>query len=386
MKFLKYESSHFYSILIISSSKMGVPERIKEIEDEIRRTQINKATNHHVGLLRAKIARLKQEQEEKSGRASKSTGGYSVRRSGDATVSIIGLPSVGKSTLLNNLTGADSKVAAFDFTTLDIVPGMMTYNGAKVQILDLPGIIKGAASGKGFGKKVLSVARTSNLVIMVVDVFKPDQTDLLRNELAQIGIRLDQKPPNITVDKKGSGGIQITNLVPESISNSLIGGILRINKIHHARVFIPEPITTEQFIDVISENRVYINSVTILNKVDLVDKKTLEDIKSKIGTDFIPISADKDRNLEDLKDAIYQQLDLIRIYLRPKGGVADYEEPLIVPRDSSIIEICAKIHRDVQKNFRYAYIWGNSAKFKGQKVGKKHIVEDEDVVTLIITK
>ena len=360
---------------------MGVPERIKEIEDEIRRTQIN-----HVGLLRAKISRLKQDQEEKSGRSSKSTGGYSVRRSGDATVSIIGLPSVGKSTLLNNLTGADSKIGSYDFTTLDVVPGTMTYNGAKVQILDLPGIIKGAASGKGFGKKVLSVARTSNLVIMVVDIFKPDQTDLLRNELAQIGIRLDQKPPNITVDKKGSGGIQITNLVPESISNSLIGGILRINKIHHARVFIPEPITTEQFIDVISGNRVYINSVTILNKVDLVDKKTLEDIKSKIGTDFIPISADKDRNLEDLKDAIYQQLDLIRIYLRPKGGVADYEEPLIVPRDSSIIEICAKIHRDVQKNFRYAYVWGNSAKFKGQKVGKKHILEDEDVVTLINTK
>ena len=365
---------------------MGVPERIKEIEDEIRRTQINKATNHHVGLLRAKIARLKQEQEEKAGRSSKSTGGYSVRRSGDSTVSIIGLPSVGKSTLLNNLTGADSKIGAFDFTTLDVVPGMMTYNGAKIQILDLPGIIKGAASGKGFGKKVLSVARTSNLVIMVVDVFKPDQTDLLRNELAQIGIRLDQKPPNITVDKKGSGGIQITNLVPESISNSLIGGILRINKIHHARVFIPEPITTEQFIDVILGNRVYINSVTILNKVDLVDKKTLDDIKSKIRTNFIPISADKDKNLENLKDAIYQQLDLIRIYLRPKGGEADYEEPLIVPRDSSIFEICAKIHRDVQKNFRYAYVWGNSAKFKGQKVGKKHIVEDEDVVTLINKK
>jgi small GTP-binding protein len=365
---------------------MGVPERIKEIEDEIRRTQINKATNHHVGLLRAKIARLKQEQEEKAGRSSKSTGGYSVRRSGDSTVSIIGLPSVGKSTLLNNLTGADSKIGAFDFTTLDVVPGMMTYKGAKIQILDLPGIIKGAASGKGFGKKVLSVARTSNLVIMVVDVFKPDQTGLLRNELAQIGIRLDQKPPNITVDKKGSGGIQITNLVPESISNSLIGGIMRINKIHHARVFIPEPITTEQFIDVILGNRVYINSVTILNKVDLVDKKTLDDIKSKIRTNFIPISADKDKNLENLKDAIYQQLDLIRIYLRPKGGEADYEEPLIVPRDSSIFEICAKIHRDVQKNFRYAYVWGNSAKFKGQKVGKKHIVEDEDVVTLINTK
>lgn len=365
---------------------MGIPERIKEIEDEIRRTQINKATNHHIGILRAKIARLKLEQEEKSGRSTKSKGGYNLRRSGDATVAIIGLPSVGKSTLLNNLTGAQSKVASFDFTTLDVIPGMMKYNGAKIQIMDLPGIIKGAASGKGFGKKILSVARTADLIILIVDIFKPDQSALLRNELSQIGIRLDQTPPNITVDKKGSGGIQITNLVPYSISNDLISGILRINKIHHARVFIPEPITTEQFIDVITGNRVYNTSITILNKVDLADANSLKKIKKLVGEDFIPISADKDQNLEKLKDAIYQRLDLIRIYLRPKGGVADYEEPLIIPRGSSIIEICGKIHRDVRKNFRYAYVWGTSAKFKGQKVGRNHVVADEDVVTLIKIK
>ena len=362
---------------------MGVPERIKEIEAEIRNTQINKATNHHIGILRAKIARLKLEQEERAGRSSKSTGGYDVRRSGDATVAIIGLPSVGKSTLLNNLTGAQSKVGSYDFTTLDVVPGIMEYNGAKIQMLDLPGIIKGAASGKGFGKKILSVARTANLVILIVDVFKPDQVELLKNELFQIGIRLDVNPPNITVDKKGSGGIQITNLVPNSISNDLINGILRINKIHHARVFIPEPVTSEQFIDVITGNRVYNTSITILNKVDLVDDDSLRKIKKRVGGDFIPISADKDQNLEELKDAIYQRLDLIRIYLRPKGGVADYEEPLIIPRHSSVIDICGKIHRSMPKNFRYAYVWGTSAKFKGQKVGKSHIVEDQDVVTLI---
>ena len=127
--------------------------------------------------------------------------------------------------MLNNLTGAQSKVGSYDFTTLDVVPGIMEYNGAKIQMLDLPGIIKGAASGKGFGKKILSVARTANLVILIVDVFKPDQVELLKNELFQIGIRLDVNPPNITVDKKGSGGIQITNLVPNSISNDLINGI-----------------------------------------------------------------------------------------------------------------------------------------------------------------
>ena len=102
-----------------------------------------------------------------------------------------------------------------------------------------------------------------------------------------------------------------------------------------------------------------------------------------MGGNFIAISADKDNNFDGLKEAIYNQLDLIRIYLRPKGGVADYEEPLIIPRGSSVIAICEKIHRDVKRNFRYAYVWGKSAKFNGQKVGKGHIVIDQDVVTII---
>ena len=74
---------------------------------------------------------------------------------------------------------------------------------------------------------------------------------------------------------------------------------------------------------------------------------------------------------------------MIRIYLRPKGGPTDFDEPLIVSENSSILDICAKIHRDVKKNFRYAYVWGSSAKYKGQKVGGRHIVADQDVVTLI---
>ena len=365
---------------------MGIPEKIKSFEEEIRKTQVNKATEHHVGILKAKVAKLKLEQEIRSSSKSKSTGGYNVRRSGDATVALIGLPSVGKSTLLNNLTGANSKVGSFDFTTLDVVPGILMYNGAQIQILDLPGIIRGAASGKGFGKKILSVARSANLVMLLLDVFNPYQSELLINELKQIGIRLDEKPPNVTVDKKNSGGLQITNLVENPLSDDLIRSILRINGIHHARVLISEPISTDQLIDVVTGNRVYNTSITILNKIDLVDKITLTKIKKKIGRDFIPISADQKQNIEELKTAIYERLDLIRIYLRPKGGPTDFDEPLIVPRNSSILDICAKIHRDVKKNFRYAYVWGESAKYKGQKVGGRHVVADEDVVTLIKTK
>ena len=193
---------------------MGVPEKIKAIEDEIGRTQLNKATEHHIGLLKAKIAKLKREQEAiQIKKSSKKSDGFSVRRTGDATVVFIGLPSVGKSTLLNKLTGSRSTVGAFQFTTLTVVPGIMKHRGAQIQLLDLPGIIKGASSGKGLGKRVLSVARSADLVLLVLDVFHPNDEKVLIKELDNIGIKLNQKPPNIIIEKSSSGGISIVKQV-----------------------------------------------------------------------------------------------------------------------------------------------------------------------------
>src|ERR687892_1719786 len=197
---------------------MGIPEKIKEIQDQIHRTQINKATEFHIGLLKAKIARLKREmQENVHGKTMHSGGeniGFDVRKAGDATVVLIGLPSVGKSTLLNALTNAKSRVASYQFTTLTAVPGIMEYRGARIQILDLPGIIEGAAAGRGIGKRVLSVARNADLVLIVLDVFQPHHLGILKNELAEIGIKIDEQPPNIVVEKTSMGGISINAQVP----------------------------------------------------------------------------------------------------------------------------------------------------------------------------
>src|SRR3989338_1564141 len=113
-------------------------EKIKELEDEIRNTQYNKATQHHIGLVKAKIAILRQKQEARS---KKTAGeGFSVKRSGDATACMVGFPSVGKSTLLNCLTNAESKTASYAFTTLTCIPGILRYKSAKIQILDIPEI------------------------------------------------------------------------------------------------------------------------------------------------------------------------------------------------------------------------------------------------------
>src|ERR671931_856356 len=204
---------------------MGIPEKIRALQDEIDKTQINKATEHHVGLLKAKIARLKRELEENTHAKTLSSGigntGFDIRKTGDATVVFVGLPSVGKSTLLNALTNANSRVASYQFTTLTAVPGMLHHRGAKIQVLDLPGIIEGASTGKGFGKRVLSVARGADLVLVVLDVFQPHHLSVLKKELREAGIRLDEEPPEIVVEKTSIGGIAVNAQVPIKISDTL---------------------------------------------------------------------------------------------------------------------------------------------------------------------
>ena len=364
---------------------MGIPEKIKSIQDEMAKTQINKATEKHIGLLKAKIAKLKREQEEdvvkKSG---KKEDGFDVRRNGDATVVFIGLPSVGKSTLLNKMTSAKSTVGAFQFTTLTVVPGMMEYRGANIQVLDLPGIIKGASSGKGLGKRILSVARTADLVLLILDVFQPFHEDVLVNELGNIGIRLNQLPPNITIEKASMGGIAVAQQVKlTKISVDHLKDILHLYGLVSARVVVREDVTSEQLADHIAGNISYSKALTVLNKIDLVDDAFLKDLKTKIKSDVIEVSANSDTNIELLKEKIYEKLKFIRIYLKPKGGEADFVDPLIAREGDTVEDICNKLHRRLKREFRYGLIWGKSVKFGGQRVGLTHIMLDEDVLTII---
>jgi len=264
---------------------------------------------------------------------------------------------------------------------------MMEYRGAKIQVLDLPGIIKGASSGKGLGKRILSVARSADLVLLVLDVFQPYHEEVLINELGNIGIRLNQLPPNITIEKASMGGIAVAQQVKlNKISEKHLKDLLHLYGIVSARVVIREDITSEQLSDHIAGNISYSKSLTILNKIDLVDRDFLEDFKQKIKTEVIEVSANSDINIETLKEKIYEKLKFIRIYMRPKGGETDFKEPLIAREGDSVEDVCNKLHRRMKKEFRYGLVWGKSVKFGGQRVGLDHILQDEDVLTIIKTK
>jgi len=363
---------------------VGLPEKIKKIEDDIHRTQVNKKTEHHIGLLRAKLARLRAELEEQHARKTGSRIGYDVKKSGDATVVLIGLPSVGKSTLLNRLTNAKSKVAAYQFTTLEVVPGVMEQNGAKIQVLDLPGIIKGASSGKGLGRRVLAVARSADLILFIVDVFQPEAREVLERELRSTGIRADEKPPNVVIEKSDTGGISVTSQVKlTKITEALVKDILRVYDINGARVVIRQDIDDQQLIDVLSGNRVYVPSLTVMNKIDLVNTGFTTELSHKLPYAFVPISAEGDVNLKALREEIYRKLDFVRIYMRRRTGETDFEEPMVMKGGTTIADVCDKVHRSMRDDFRYAQVWGKSVKFGGQRVGITHRLMDQDVLTII---
>jgi len=81
---------------------------------------------------------------------------------------------------------------------------------------------------------------------------------------------------------------------------------------------------------------------------------------------------------------IWQRLDFIRIYTKPKGSIPDFTEPVIMRRTRRTVgNFCHHIHRNILNELRHAIVWGSSVKFVPQRVGKDHVLEDEDVVQIV---
>jgi len=338
------------------------------------------------GLLKAKLAKLKRELMTPTTSGGGGGGqGFDVARTGVASVGFIGFPSVGKSSLMSGLTGQHSEAADYEFTTLTTVPGVMQVNGASIQILDLPGIIAGAADGKGRGRQVIAVARSCNLIFIVLDVLKPlADKAVLEAELYDCGIRLNVEPPQVQLKKKEKGGINMSNTVPLThLDFDAVRAILSEYRILNADIAFRSDCTVDELIDVCDGNRVYLPAVYVLNKIDAISIEEL-DLLYRIPN-AVPISAKAWMNIDELQEVMWDKLALKRVYTRPRGKQPDYSAPVVLKSNkATVADFCNAIHKEILRSLKYAIVWGSSAKHsRGQKVGPAHVLEDEDVIQLV---
>lgn len=307
--------------------------QLEKAKKEIRETPYHKGTQHYIGLLRAKVAKL-EDQLWTTGHGGGGLG-FGVKKQGDATVVLIGFPSVGKSTLLNSLTSAHAKTAAYSFTTVTAIPGMLKHNGALIQLIDLPGFLMGASLGKGHGREILSVARNADLLLLVLDIQKPQQLEQIKKELKDSDIGNDY----LVVGNKGD----------------------------------------------------------LIKRHSEASAEESHEILRFAQHDIVIISAQNKAGLEDLKEAIWQKLKLIRVYLKkssaysqkssaylkPENGKTDLVKPLILKEGQTVLEAMEKISLELVDLVKEAKVWGKSAKFPGQIVSLAHLLQDEDILTII---
>ncbi|MEC9120912.1 MAG: GTP-binding protein [Candidatus Thermoplasmatota archaeon] len=368
-----------------------IDEQIKSLEEEISKTKYNKATQGHIGKLKAKIASLRERKEKAQAHAKSSGGGpgFEVKKSGDASVALVGFPSVGKSSLISQLTDVESEAGNFAFTTLTCIPGVLHHRGATIQILDLPGLIKGAAEGKGRGREILNVIRSCDMVLYVVDPFQDSHFDILDMELWKSGMRLNQAKPQVFITRTDRGGIVVRSTLEQTnLSDEEIQSIIRSFGMVSANVTLRTDVTDDHIVDTLAGNRIYSEAVVVLNKVDLASEKDLEKARTMLpeGWPVLPVSAKTGQGIEEMKDFIFDNLNFMSIYLKPQGQEADLIEPLIVKNTSTVRDVCVKLHRDFERKFRYARVKGPSAKFDWQRVGLDHLLMDEDLLTIIVRK
>ncbi|MDE1856760.1 MAG: 50S ribosome-binding GTPase [Candidatus Micrarchaeota archaeon] len=366
----------------MSGKDESLKKELETLQEEYSKTKYNKATNVHLGLLRAKIAKVKRDIVEAGKRVHGK--GFFVKKQGDATVALLGFPSAGKSSLINRIANTSSKTAAYAFTTTTIIPGTMIYNGAHIQVFDMPGIIKGAHMGAGGGRSVIAAMRSADLVVFVVDINTVGDMDDLLGELNALKIFPGKVRPDYSVHEiVGGSGLRVeTNR--SGLPEKTVTTIFTMFGVHNAVIKLNSKMSEDELISLVSGNVQYISAIIALNKIDTrPDYRSIAaSMSRRYGMEVVPISATDDKNIDSLRDAVYRNLGVMTVHLRPKGGDKD-NKPMVVRKGATVGDVAAKLHTEILDELKCAYINGPSAKFRNQRVGTAHVLKDGDEITFI---
>jgi small GTP-binding protein len=227
----------------------------------------------------------------------------SVQREGAAQIAFVGPPNTGKSSLLQALSNIQIRTGDYAFTTTRPVPALTRLRGVLVQLVEIPGLIEGAAEDRGGGRALLGVLRGADGIVLCHEAPRSVELETIRRELAAAEIDL----PTLVVATKTDEA--------------------------------PAP-------------------------------------PGSLG-----VSVLDEESLEALRAAIWELTGLIRVFLRRPGD--DAVEPLALHPPATVLDVAHTIHHEVAEACRGARIWGPSARFDAQRVGREHVVADGDTIEVL---
>ncbi len=384
----------------------GLDERIEKLQFFLRLVPKHKATEKIVALNKTKLSKLKEEKEQKVIQrkiiASSIEDPFTFKHEPE-TIQLVMISDffehfgVGKTTLLQNLSGGLKSAKPGIFTAEPLL-GIFEWEHVKFQLVEEP-----ALHQSQFLNRIIAGIRRADILALVIDLSRDpiSQIENILSILDNYHIYINRNPPQIKIERTGSGGIQIFFISKEAKEceylSDFIKDMVKAWGTVNASVKIYEKVSIEEIEIAFSRSASFKTACIIATKADLQNtkenyKKLLSFLKksNKLKIEIYPVAITYNQNgeeirkgLDNLAQDILKKLNLIRIFTKSKKGVA--AKPLVLPKDSTVGDVAMDIHKDLFETFKFAYIYreveGEFTK-RRIKTGINFNVNDFDVIEI----
>lgn len=295
----------------------SVKEKIAALEEMMATIPRHKGTEKLQAELKKKMSALRKESEQTKKGGRHES--FVVEREGARQIALVGAPNCGKSQLIRSLTHATPEVADYPYTTRSPIPGMMIFENVRFQVLDLPPI-----SPEYTESWVAQIIRNADAALWIVDLSDDDTLDQLEE--------------------------------------------------------------TRQFLSDAHTNLESMMVLMVGSKTDAPGAPEREAIVREIYRDRMPMTTISAatasvEEIERFKRVVYDFLDIVRVYTKIPGKKPDFNDPYVVPRGSTVLDVAEKVHREFADNLKYARLWGEG-KADGIMVPRDFAINEGDVLEL----
>jgi len=307
-----------------------VDERVGCLQDMLQLIPKHKGTEKLQAAIKTRLKESRAEQQRLRSSAARPGPATRFARQGAGQLVLLGAPNAGKSRVLAELTGADPLVASYPFATRKPQPAMMEWEDTCVQLIDTP-----PTTDSRIDPALINVVRAADGVGLCFDGSSDDAVHGTAVVIQELAARK-------TLLSNSSG------------------------------------------LDQDDFSRVHLKTLLIVTRgsADGAGRR-LSEFQEQLGVPFSVqwVELEAAASVAELRNALFEMLDVVRVYTKRPGQQGTLCDPFTIPRQSTVEDLAGRVHREKAGQLRFARVWrfGSQA---GHRVGKDHCLQDRDLVEL----